>query len=464
MTTSVRVRLLKWLITPLLVVNLLGAGLTYWLAWIPAEIAFDQSLADAAWAILPRLRNVNRQVNIDLPREAEQVLRVDHFDLVYFCVRDDQGRVIAGDADFPAGRFPADANQPLLYDGVMRGEPVRFVEMKADLDGVPAWIGIAETLRKRHSIQSRILFSLLVLELILTGLAIVIAWVAVSRGLRPISALKAELDKRHFEDLSPLHDNDVPDELKPMAGALNALLDRAADGTRAQQDFLANVAHQLRTPLAGLRAQLEWVGNKFSAEPALVRSVAMMMSSVERLTRQGNQLLALARAEPSRFEKKRREPVRLDEVVSQTVQHFVAEADKKDIDLGFELQAATVLGDRFLLHDLVDNLVDNAIRYAPRGGQVTLRLSDAGKQVCLEVEDNGPGIPGTEQEKIFNRFYRIDSKVSGSGLGLAIVRDIARDHDADIALASPGTGQGTVFKVLFPPAASQESRKPVPEA
>jgi two-component system sensor histidine kinase TctE len=175
-----------------------------------------------------------------------------------------------------------------------------------------------------------------------------------------------------------------------------------------------------------------------------------MMSSVDRMIRETNQLLALARAEPSQFEKKGLEPVELDKLVEESIQHFVREAGKKSIDLGFDLRPTTVPGDRFLLRDLIDNLVDNAIRYSARGGVVTVSCFQNATTGTLVIEDGGPGIPLSDREKIFDRFYRLNMKVAGSGLGLAIVRDIARDHDAEVNIMSGPEGKGTIFSVRFP--------------
>ena len=210
------------------------------------------------------------------------------------------------------------------------------------------------------------------------------------------------------------------------------------------------MAHQLRTPLAGIKTQLEWIQHRSADEQGTARSIDLIMSSIERMIRKTNQLLALARAEPSRFEKKRFELIKLDKLVEESIQHFVREADKKEIDLGFDLHETNVIGDRFLLQDLIDNLVDNAIRYSPRHGAVTVSCVQQDQVGILVIEDSGPGIPLSEREKIFSRFYRLDDNTSGSGLGLAIVRDIATDHEAEIILKPGSEGNGTIFMVRFP--------------
>jgi two-component system sensor histidine kinase TctE len=450
MMTSIRVNLLKWLITPLLAVNLFGAVLTYLLAWTPAQIAFDQSLTDAAWDLLPHIRATKDRVDVDLSNEAEQMLRVNHVDAIFFVVRDSARRVIAGDSDFPPLLVPEKFNDPHAYNGIMRGQPIRIITMTTMVGAEQILIGVAETLTKRRGIQFRILLTLLLLEGVLVIISVVIVWLAVTSGLFPLQKMRAQLDSRSPDDLSPITDDDVPLELKPVIKAISGLLNRAQNGAIARQDFLANVAHQLRTPLAGFKTQLEWLQQKYADEPETARSANLMMSSTERMVRQTNQLLSLARAEPSQFEKNRLAIVDLDKLVEESIQHFVQEADKKDIDLGFDLRPTKVLGDRFLLRDLVDNLIDNAIRYSPQNGAVTVSCFQNNAIGAIAIEDSGPGIPASDREKIFNRFYRLDDKVAGSGLGLTIVRDIAKDHDATIIVKSGPEGKGTIFRVEFP--------------
>jgi two-component system, OmpR family, sensor histidine kinase TctE len=311
-------------------------------------------------------------------------------------------------------------------------------------------IGVAETLQTRNKVRNEILSLLLIQEFLLATLSVVIAWIGVGIGLIPLERMRSELNTRKRDDLSGVETTNMPVELKPLAQALNALLERTSQGREAQQDFLANVAHQLRTPLSGLKTQLAWMQQRYTGDAEVAHSTGMMMSSVERMIRQSNQLLALARAEPTQFEKKRLDAVELQQLVGESVQHFVQEADKKQIDLGFDLHPTPIVGDRFLLRDLVDNLIDNAIRYSPRNASVTVRTFQADGCGVLAVEDSGPGIALEEREKVFDRFYRLDRNVAGTGLGLAIVRDIATDHEARVEISPRETGGGTVVRVYFP--------------
>jgi two-component system sensor histidine kinase TctE len=446
--SSIRLRLLKWLIGPILLINLAGAALTYMLAWTPAQLAFDHSLIDAAGALTARLRPGPGQVQVDLPRQAEQVLRADDVDATYFVVRGADGSLLAGDADFPP--LPAAAAAAVAYDGAMRGEPVRVAALAARAGAQDVRIGVAKTLRKRLQVRSATVRALILLETVFTLTLVGLIWLSVTNGLRPLARMRSNLNARDGQDLAPIGDHGVPYELAPVVSAFNDLLDKVQAGTRAQHDFLANVAHQLRTPLAGLKLQLEWLGARHGADPETAHSVRLMLLSNERMVRQTNQLLALARAEPSRFEKTRLEPLDLAALVGESIQYFVDEAAKKGIDLGFELVPTRIAGDRFLLRDLIDNLVDNAVRYTPPQGTVTVSCFPAAQGGVLVVEDSGPGIAPAKRELVFSRFVRLDEKSAGSGLGLAIVRDIAQAHGAALALATPENGSGAVFSVRFP--------------
>ncbi len=448
--SSLRARLLRWLVIPLVALNLLAAGVAYWLAWIPAQTAFDQSLVDTAWALVPHMQESGTSVELSLSQQAEQVLRVDHFDEVYFVVRDVYGRTIAGDRDFPDLKEPEKLNAYIAYPAEMRGMNVRSITLRTVVGGEPILIGVAETRVKREQLKLRILWALLGTELLLLLLVVaVIRWV-LARGFQPLQDLREDLARRRPDDLSPLAMEATPQEIVPFIRAMNDLLRRAQDSSRAKQDFLANVAHQLRTPLAGFKAQLEWLQEHHRRDNETAHSTALMLVSTDRMVRQANQLLALARSEPGNFERRRLGRISLDKLVSESVQQFVQQAAKKDIDIGFDLQPTEVQGDSFLLRDLIDNLVDNAIRYTQSGGEVTVSCHAVEGRGVLKIEDNGPGIPDSEKDKVFTRFYRLDQTQAGSGIGLAIVRDIAIDHGATVSVTTGEDGRGTVFSVEFP--------------
>jgi two-component system sensor histidine kinase TctE len=296
------------------------------------------------------------------------------------------------------------------------------------------------------------------LETLVTLALVGLAWLSVTNGLVPLARVRSRLDARDGAELDPIDHHGVPYELAPVVSAFNDLLARVRGGARAQQDFLADMAHQLRTPLAGLKLQLEWLGERHAADPETAASLRLMRVANDRMIRQTNQLLALARATPASLDKGTRGVLDLSELVQESIQYFVGEAGKKGLDLGFELAPAALPGDAFRLRDLVDNLVDNAIRYTPAGGTVTVHCYREGAEAVFAVEDSGPGIAPAMRTLVFNRFVRLDDKAPGSGLGLAIVRDIAQAHRARIELADLPAGAGMRIEVRFPGAADQSVR------
>ncbi len=443
---SIRLRLLKWLIGPVLLLNLAGVALSFALAWIPAQIAFDQSLGDAAAMLGAHVSEREGQLVLDWPAAAERALRDDGLDKVYFSVRDSQGRLVAGDGVLPI--FPARAGAPVA-DGVVGQQAVRLVALPVLAGQQQGIVVVAKTLRRRGQARTAIVRAMLPLAAVFTLASIGLVWFSVTNGLSPLHRVRAGIQARGAEDVSPIPAGDVPLEVMPMVHSFNGLLERVREGAQAQQDFLANVAHQLRTPLAGMRTQIELLAAQ-ERNPASASSLAMMQAATERMIRQVNQLLALARAEPGPLRKTRMERLSLDQLLEESIQNFVEQALRKDIDLGFDLQPTKVTGDRFLLRDLVDNLVDNAIRYTPPKGSVTVSCFPHLGGGMLTVEDSGPGIPPAKRSAVFQRFQRLDEKTNGSGIGLAIVRDIATAHGASVAIDTPASGQGALFSVYFP--------------
>ncbi|MGI4721392.1 MAG: sensor histidine kinase [Janthinobacterium lividum] len=450
--TSIRLRLLKWLVAPILVFNLLAASLTYLLAWTPAQLAFDQGLLDAAAGLATRLRPAADGVHgvpVALPEQAARVLGAGAPDASWFVVRLRGGRVLAGDPAFPPA--PTLGAGAPVRDAVMHGRPVRVATLLVDTPAGPAEVGVARTLAQRQQVRAAIVRALVILEVLFSLALVGLVWFSVGNGLAPLARLRARLDARGSADLAPLDDAGMPRELAPLVAAFNALLERIAAGARAQDDFRANVAHQLRTPLAGLRLQLEWLGTRHRDDPETGQVVALLLAANERMIRQANQLLSLERAGPDRLQPTRLAPLDLAALVADAVQAFVEQAARKDIDLGFELAPATVAGERHMLRDLVDNLVDNALRYTPAGGTVTVQCRATPEGTLFAVEDSGPGIPPEKRARAFERFVRLDEHSSGSGLGLAIVRDIAAAHGARVTLDGGPDGRGAAFSVCFPP-------------
>jgi two-component system, OmpR family, sensor histidine kinase TctE len=451
MTPDRRIRtlLLGWLLVPLALVLGASAVASYTTALRIASEAYDRALLDPALAIAQRLSAADGSVELDLSPAALEALRVDSIDRVYFAIGA-HGRLIAGQAEVPAPAEDPVEGTPVFYDGTVRGEPVRVAAMTVPFADGPARILVAETLVKRERMVRQLLASSALPELAFFVVALAVVWYGVGRGLAPLEDLRAELAGRAPRDLRPLPADRAPLEVRPLVQALNDLLRRLAESIAAQQRFVADAAHQLRTPLAALQAQVD-AARREPMPPELAAAIEHLHAAARRAAHLARQLLTLAAVEPAAERPFTPEPTDLAAVTQTRVVDWVARADTKAIDLGFELEPAPVAGEPGLLAELASNLVDNALHYTPRGGEVTLRTGRRNGCVFLEVEDNGPGIPAADRGQVLERFHRVKGTPGeGSGLGLAIVREIAHRHGAAVDIGAPASGSGTLVAVSFP--------------
>jgi two-component system sensor histidine kinase TctE len=436
----------------LLVLGAIGA---YFLSLEPASDAYDQALVDVGIALGERIRSAGHSVSFDLPGAAEQVLRTDKYDTIYYHVRGPDGAGLSGDPGLPP--IPADQEPEdgvIAYDGIYRDQPIRVVALLAPCGGQTCTVQVAETTNKRRKLARNIVLSSLVPELLITLATLAIVWVGVKRGLAPLEDLSTEIRTRSARDLRPIDPGHAPDEARPLVGALNQLFGQVAESSSNQQRFLANAAHQLRTPLAGLQAHTE-IALAHGVPEAQRAELEQLRRATIRTARLANQLLALARAEPGGNRAGAFARVNLRAVVEDAADEWVHRALAKEIDLGFELADVQVPGDALLLREALANLVHNAIEYAAAGGRVTVRTGLRNGCPYLEVEDDGPGIPPAEREQVLERFYRIAGTAgTGSGLGLAIVREIAVAHGAQLAIGAgegaEGTNAGCKVGLTFP--------------
>lgn len=462
---SLRVHLLRLLLPPIGVVLAIGAIGAYWVSIDPAKQAYDQSLINDAIALSERIEYQHGHYVFDLPRIAEQVVRTDKYDKIFFVVNGPEGKRLAGDIGVPPapqGRTPVQG--VVGYDAEYRDRPVRIVQLDVPCNGKQCAVKVAETTVKRQRLSSEILASSVLPQALLAVLTLVLVWFGVARGLSPLEGLSEEIKERSPRDLRPIDLEHAPEEARPLVGALNQLFGQVAEANRNQQRFLANAAHQLRTPLAGLQAHAELA---LQAVPEAGRAeLAQVHSATVRTARLANQLLALARAEPGGYRPEALTAVDLKQVVENTADEWVHRALQRDIDLGFDLTSATVAGDGFLLREALVNLIHNALEYTPAGGHVTVRSGVlSGGRPFLEVEDDGPGISPEERKRVFDRFYRPPGTAgTGSGLGLSIVREIAAAHGADITVTDGGANgsgsHGCRIALTFPamPADQKPSR------
>ena len=448
---SLRALLLRLLLPPVALTLAIGTYAAYRVAEDPGTEAYDQSLLNTALALGERIRAHEGRVAFDLPNVAERLVRTDKYDEIYYVVRGPGGERIAGDVGVPAppaGAQPEDG--VTAYNGEYQGKPVRVVTVQVPCGAQTCSVSMAETTVKRQRLAREILASSVLPQALLAVLALALVWFGVARGLRPLQDLSREIGARSPHDLRPLDAGKSPAEARPLVDSINQLLGEVAEANRNQQRFLANAAHQLRTPLAGLRAHAELALAQPVPEACRAELEQVHGASV-RTARLANQLLALARVEAGARAESGRSRADLRRVVEGAADEWVHRALERDIDLGFELEDVSVSGDAFLLREALANLVHNALEYTPAGGRVTLRMANGAAQARVEVEDDGPGIAPAERARVLERFYRAPGTAgTGSGLGLAIVREIAAAHGAKIEIGEGEGGRGCRVALLFP--------------
>ena len=444
---SIRRRLLLYLIPSLSIFVVGASAATYFVALHAARSAYDRSLLDPA---LDMAANVTVDANgprLAMLRQAQEALLYDSEDTVVFQVRAPDGAVVAGDEGL--GMPPSLARgERRFFDGRYADQPVRVAAIRPD-NGF--YVQVAETLHKRNRLIWEVLAASLVPTLAIALATVALAWTGVAQGLAPLESVRAQLLGRSAQDLRPLDEHSAPSEIAPAIEALNRLLGRLREANEMQQRFLANAAHELRTPLAGLQMHLELLLRRDL--PADVRDeVSGMHKATVRAGHLAVQLLALAKAEATTADGVRNASLDLYAVADRAAHEWVQRAIARDIDLGFLLEHAHIAGDPILLGELIDNLIDNALRYTPRGGVVTVRCGPAPDRPFLSVEDTGPGIPPSAHGRVFERFYRIQGTPGdGTGLGLAIVKEVAQRHGATLHVESPVEGHsGTRVVVRFP--------------
>lgn len=452
--TSLRRQLVSWLLIPLLAIWVFGGFMSYIIAVRFADLAHDRSLFDSTLTLASEVKSEGGVIAVNQPDTALKMIAIDPYDKVYFKVSDPDHGIIAGRQELPApppeGEFLPD--KPYYHDGVVQGKRVRiasiFHRIATGKKDELVLVQVAETLVKRRVLASEILAGIVLPQLLLISLALAIVWYGIRRGLSSLERIQKEVRNRSHLDLSPLQEENAPREIGALIRALNELLGQLQNAISVQTRFIANAAHQFRTPLAGIKTQVDFALRQ--TDPALVKhSLQQLQAGSDRTIHLVNQLLSLARAEPG-WEAPIQQ-VDLVTIASEAAGEWVPAALKKDMDLGFEtaVETAPLMGNGMLLREMLNNLLDNAIRYGHPGGEITVHISKSGNLLTLAVEDNGPGIPPAERELVFERFHRAASpQEEGCGLGLAIVREIAHVHHGEVYLVD--SPRGALFEVRLP--------------
>jgi two-component system sensor histidine kinase TctE len=418
-----------WLAVPLTLLALCGALLHYFNNVAPQVLSTDRRLKETEAALAS---------NTPVPDRA-----------IRFALRDAQGQLLKGDASLPV--VPVDEVGKSVYQtSSVEGHNLRVLAAAIDSDRGPVTITVATEIKTNEPAARYGFLSTLLWDFVQLDITLVLVWVGIRLGLRPVRKLRDEIAERSPRDLRPIIETDVPREIAPVAATLNRLFLLLRTSVQSQQQFIANTAHQLRTPITAMLAQLDLLAADPAAEPIQQR-LATLQDGVRQLAHSANQLLTLARADPAVNIAAKSERVALEAIAREVIGKFVDRAVQTNIDLGAELQPASVSADPSLLDDLLSNLVDNALKYTPTGGSVTVSSGVAADRPYLSVEDTGPGIPEADRQRVRQRFYRLPNSVGhGSGLGLAIVEEIAGLYDAEVDIESGADQRGTKVIVRFP--------------
>lgn len=454
---SIRQKLFNWLVILLLPAFLLGTISAYYTANYFANLAYDRALFRVVLALAEQIEVKDGEMLIDFPESTLKLIEYDTDDWIYYQIQDPKHRVIVGDIGLSLPNEMPKANQAVYYEINYKQKPLHMVAFNLPLTDLHAkgnaTILIGETTAKRDKMANEIIALMLVPQLLLIFLIVFVVNLGIQRGLISLEKLKQLIIKRQPGDTQPLEEEDAPEELQPLLHAMNGLLVKEKIAIDKRRHFLANAAHQLKTPLAGLKVQAEAALRETDLSH-VQHALNQISSGSENLARLANQLLSLARAEPESGLDQQFEWLDLVALTHKVSAEWVPKTLEKNIDLGVNcrLTALKIKGNALLLQELLNNLIDNAIRYNQAGASITVNLKTQHGNAVLSVEDDGTGIALNEQGKVFDRFYRVlGNNENGCGLGLAIVREIANQHQAKVELSFSNTQQasGTLVKVIF---------------
>lgn len=445
---SLRAQLLTWIVLTMAGTLCLNASLSFIQARNTAELITDNMLRGSARMIAEAVHVTDLGNSIvDIPPAALEIFDTGHGDRVYYRVTSAWGSLLAGYGDLPEPALNA-GGTTITY----RAEALRAVVLEHPIVGTGSdqsvTVTVAITRNGLHSVEWSLFLSDLRNQLLLVAVAAVVTLIGLGRGLAPLWRLRDAVIASRGERLEPFDAAQVQTELRPLVEALNAYMARVQRQMAAQRRFVSNAAHQLRTPFALMATQAGFAARE--ADPQR-RSEALqaLLRSTRQVTRLAEQLLTLSRAEPG-SRRPRHGRIDMTEVVRGILDTRAEDALRQGFDLGLEADApAFVTGDGTMLGEMVVNLVDNALRYTPAPGAVTVRVHENGGHVLVSVSDTGPGIPEAERDQVFERFYRVaGTRPDGSGLGLAIVREVATGAGGHVDLGTTPGGGLTVTVTL----------------
>jgi two-component system, OmpR family, sensor histidine kinase TctE len=446
-TSSISRRLIFWLAVPLMLMALCGSLVHYFNSVAPGVISSDRRLKDAANSLMTHVLVKEGAVTLDGPDRKPPLPAADS---IKFALRDTQGRLLAGDAQLPIVTMNDETSQLLSMSQVDQ-RSLRTLTTRFDTRAGVIFITVADVHPPSEPAVRYGFMSTLLWDFVQLDVTLVLVWIGIQLGLRPVKKLRDEIAARSPLDLRPLIETSVPREIAPVVVTLNRLFATLRAAAQSQQQFIANTAHQLRTPITGIQAQLDLLAAEPEAQPIKDRLLTLQ-EGIRQLARAANQLLTLARADPAANMAIKNRSVNLGALVAEVIAKFFDRALQAGIDLGVDIQTdVSIVADPSLLDDLLSNLIDNAVKYTASGGSVTATVGMRDGKAFLAVEDTGPGIPEAERQRVRQRFYRMpNSPGHGSGLGLAIVDEIARLYAASVSIGLGAGGRGTQVLVQFP--------------
>jgi two-component system sensor histidine kinase TctE len=426
---------------------LCGALVHYFNNVAPGVISSDRRLKEGAAAVMAHVQIRDGRLFVDDGADTKR--RLPSADSVIYAVRDTQGRLLAGAARLPVVPMSGETSQLVAMTQIDHRN-VRTLTTRFDTPAGVVLVSVADMRPAAEPAARYGFMSTLLWDFVQLDVTLVLVWFGIQLGLRPVKRLRDEIAARSPKDLRPIDESSVPREIAPVVVTLNRLFTTLRSSVQSQQQFIANTAHQLRTPITGLQAQLELLVAESAAAPIQNRLLTLQ-EGIRQLAHSANQLLALARADPMVNIATKNQTVALDSIAGDVVARFFDRALQANLDLGIDVKPASILADPSLIDDLLSNLIDNALKYTPSGGSVTVSVGQRNGKAYLGIEDTGPGIPEEDRQRVRQRFYRLpNSPGHGSGLGLAIVDEIAKVYGASLTLGPGANDRGTKVNIQFP--------------
>ncbi|WP_250527561.1 sensor histidine kinase [Caballeronia sp. GAWG2-1] len=455
---SLRARLLIWLIVPTTIFGIVAGWATHLNARRTADLLQDAALLAAARVMAADVRWNDNDLVASVSPSTIQIVGTPEGDQVFYRIEIAGGAVIAGTSDFPRTRLSA---SPQWYDAQVAGSPIRAVSLKrAMFDNgktIELVVSIGRTLVARDALVASLWTPQIAYILGSIAVAMILICTGLALELRPLEKLASGLAVHPLKSKERIDATGLPVELHPLVTAFNASLDVIERQTATQRRFIADAAHQIRTPLTLLGSQLQYARRQHGLDEVRETLTAMHQSNRAMVTLI-NQLLMLAQAEAADYTAYEGEAVDLRAVITLAVEKLALVARRRDIELAVAFEGALVVtGSEPLLSAVFSNLIDNAIRYSPRGTRVTVDAKETHVNVTVSVVDEGPGIPATLRERVFEPFFRASAE-EGSGLGLAIAKEIVRAHGGVVAIHDAPGGVGAMAEVVL--AREQEPRRP----